>query len=132
MVLLDPVVEVSVLPDADRQQWPLRLVSKPALAIAGNNCLPVGLAAVDDDALRPTVMFQRFAQEAFRRRQVTVLAEEELDRVAAAIDRAVKIRPPSANPDIGFINVPLASNRTFSPVEAFKQQRREVSDPAMD
>jgi hypothetical protein len=51
VVLFNPVIEVLALPDADRLQWPLRLVSKTALAIAGNDCFPVRLATVNDDAI---------------------------------------------------------------------------------
>lgn len=69
--------------------------------------------------------FQRFADEAFGSRQVTVLAEQELDCIAHAFDGAVELHPATANPDTSFINAPLAGDRTFSPVEAFKQQRRK-------
>lgn len=49
-----------------------------------------------------------------------------------ALDGAVEIHPATAHPDISFINGPLASDRTFPPVEAFEQQRREMNDPPMD
>jgi hypothetical protein len=45
---------------------------------------------------------QRFADEAFWQQAATVLAEEELDRVAHAVDGAVEIHPAAAHPDISF------------------------------
>lgn len=83
----------------------------------------IGLAAVDDDALRSAMARGRLPDKAFGRRQVTLLAEEKLDRVTHAVDGAVKIHPVTGHPDISFINVPLAGDRTFSPVEVLKQQR---------
>lgn len=57
--------------------------------------------------------FQRVADKAFGSRQVTLLAEEELDRGAHAIDGGVKIHPATAHSDVSFINVALASDRTL-------------------
>ena len=45
----------------------------------------IGLAAVDNNAIRSTVALQRLPEEAFCGRQVTVFAEEEFDRVADAV-----------------------------------------------
>ena len=81
VTLLDPVVEVLALPDADRLEPPQRAIPKPAFAVAGNDCLAIGLAAVDDDALGAAMTLKRSAQEAFGSHQVTVFAEEELHRV---------------------------------------------------
>ena len=64
VVLFNPIIEVLALPDADRLQWSSRLVSKPALAIAGNDCFPVRLAAVDDDALRSAMARERLSDKA--------------------------------------------------------------------
>jgi hypothetical protein len=57
VVLLDPVVQVLALPDSDWLQWPLRRVPKLAFAIAGNDRLPVRLAAVDDDTVWSAMTF---------------------------------------------------------------------------
>jgi|UPI00003A3937 hypothetical protein len=132
MVLFNPVIEVVALPNADRLQWPLRLAPKPALAIARNDCLRVRLTTINDNTIWSAMTVQRFADDASAGREVTVFAEEELYRVAYAVDGAVEIHPATAHPDISFINVPLAGDRTFSPVEAFKQQRGKVHNPAVD
>ena len=66
---------------------------------------------------------KRLAQEAFGRRQVTVFAEEELDRVANTVDGAVEIHPLAANLDVGFIPVPPAGQRSLASVEALEQHR---------
>ena len=44
---------------------------------------------------------KRLAQEAFGRRQVTVFAEEELDRVADAVDGSIEIHPLATDLDVG-------------------------------
>ena len=103
MILLDAVVEVLALSDADRLQLPPRPIPQPAFRVAGNDRLAIGLAAVDDDALGAAMTLQRLAQEAFGRRQITVLAEPELDRVADAVDGAIEIHPLAANLDVGFV-----------------------------
>lgn len=53
----------------------------------------IGLAAVDDDAHRSAVARKRLPEKAFGCQQVTVFAEQELDRVATTVDGAVKISP---------------------------------------
>lgn len=61
--------------DADRLQWSPRSLPQAAFSVAGKDCLVIGLAAVDDDALRLAMARQRLAEEAFGRHQVTVFAE---------------------------------------------------------
>ena len=75
---------------------------------------------------------QRLAQEAFGRRQITTLAEPELDGIADAVDGAIEIHPAAANLDIGFVDMPPSADGTLAPIEAFQQQGREVNDPAVD
>ena len=61
-----------------------------------------------------------------------MLAEEELDRIANAVDGAVEIRPLASNLDLGFVHMPLAGDATLAPIEALQQQRRITNGPAMD
>ncbi|BCH35735.1 hypothetical protein MesoLjLc_76650 [Mesorhizobium sp. L-8-10] len=75
---------------------------------------------------------QGLADEAFCSLQVTVLAEEEFDRVADAVDGAVKIHPATTDLDVGLIDVPLAGDGALPAVEAFQQHWRKVNDPAVD
>ena len=53
---------------------------------------------------------QSLVHEAFRRQQVTMLAEEELDRVAQAVDGAVEVHPPATDPDTCLDYMPFAAN----------------------
>jgi hypothetical protein len=131
VILLDPVVEILALPDADRLEPPPRALPKPAFRITGKDRLAIGLAAVDDDALGAAMTLQRFAQEAFGRHQVTVFAEEKRYRVADAVDSTVEIHPLTADLDIGLVQVPLAGDASPAPVEALQRLRREADDPAM-
>ncbi|GLS17830.1 hypothetical protein GCM10007874_08450 [Labrys miyagiensis] len=55
MILLDPVVEVLAPADTNWFQRAAGSVQQPALAVTGNDGLPVCLAAINDNALRPAV-----------------------------------------------------------------------------
>lgn len=61
MILLDTVVEVLALAEVDRVQRPAGTIPKPAFAVVGNDCLPICLAAVNDDATRSAMTFHRLA-----------------------------------------------------------------------
>jgi hypothetical protein len=86
MILFDPIIEVLAGADPHRLQGPSRWIAQAAFSIAGSDRLEIGPAAVDDNAVRASMAGKRLAQEAFRRRQVSVFAEEELNRVAEAIE----------------------------------------------
>jgi hypothetical protein len=92
----------------------------------------VGLAAVDDNAVRTSVTIQCLPEEAFRCRQIPVLAEPEFDRIADTIDSPVEKHPLSPNLDLGFIHVPFSRHVTLAQIVAFQQPRREMDHPAMD
>lgn len=85
------------------------------------DCLIVGLATVDDNAVRTAVTLQSLAQEAFSRRQITMFAEPEVDRVANAVDRTVEIHPLAADLDVGLVHMPLDANSALAAVEALQQ-----------
>ncbi|CCV03027.1 hypothetical protein MESS2_1000041 [Mesorhizobium metallidurans STM 2683] len=87
--LLDPIVEVLALADADRLQRSSRSIPQTVFGVAGNDRLMIGRAAVDDDAIRSAVALQGLPEEALGCRQVAVFAEEELDRVADAVDGTI-------------------------------------------
>ena len=84
-----------------------RPVAKAVFKIAGSNCLVFCLTAVDGDAIRAAMACKRLSKETLCSRQVTVLAEEELDRVANTVDGTVEIHPLATHLDVGFVKVPL-------------------------
>ncbi len=100
MILLDPIVEVSTLPDPDRLEPASRTVLKTALGITRQDGFPVGLAAVDDDPFGSAVPVQRRAQKPFGSNEVPSFAEPELDRIAMVVDGPVEIRPTPAHLDV--------------------------------
>lgn len=65
---------------------------------------------------------ERLSNEALCSRRVTVFAEEELNRVANTVYGTVEIHSLAAHLDIGFVQVPLASDGTLAPVEKLQQQ----------
>ena len=121
MILLDPVIEVLTLADPDRLQPTPGSILQPICGVAGNDRLPVGLAAVDDDAIGSAMTLQRLSEEPLGRRQIALLAEQELDRVADAVDGAVEIHPLAADLDVGLVHMPFAGHATLAPVEALQQ-----------
>jgi hypothetical protein len=130
MILFDPVVQILALADADRLQWFARLFPQTAFSIAGNDCLIICLATVNEDGFRSPMTLQRLAKEAFGRQQITVLAEEKLDGVAETVDGSIQIHP--ATPD--FVEVSCMchffASDALAPIEAL-QQRRKMNDPEM-
>ena len=98
MVLLDAVVEVAVSADLDPPQPTPRAIPQSICRIAGNDGFPVGLAAIDDDAIGTAVARQCFCEEALGRWQISILAEPELDRVADAVDGAIEVHPLARAP----------------------------------
>jgi hypothetical protein len=75
MILFDTIIQIRTLPDPDRLQFASRWILELAFRIAGQNGLPVGLAAVDDDPLRSAVPLECLAQKALGRSQIAPLAE---------------------------------------------------------
>ncbi len=63
-VLLDAIVQVLALADSDRLHSAPAAILQLICRVTGNDCLKIGLAAVDDDALGPTMALQRFPEEA--------------------------------------------------------------------
>lgn len=75
VVLLDAVVQILALANADRPGSASGAISPPALDIAGDDRFAIGLTAIDDDTLGPTMSRDRLAQEALGRRQVSICAQ---------------------------------------------------------
>ncbi len=62
---------------------------------------------------------QSLADKAFGSFQVSGFAEQELDRIAIAVDGAIQIKPFAFDLYVGLIKVPSSRDRSLSPVEAF-------------
>jgi len=90
------------------------------------------LAAVDDDAIWAAMASKRLSKKTLCSRQVTVFAEEELDRVANTIDGTVEIHTLAAHFDATFVKVPLVRDGALALVETLQQLGREVNDPAVN
>ena len=89
--------------------------------VTGNDRLPVGLAAGDDDLIRSAMALQRRVKEALCRSVIAMLAKEELDRIANAIDSAVAIHPLASNLDVGLVHVPFTGDATLALGEVLEQ-----------
>lgn len=89
MILLDVVAQLLALTNADRLRRPAGSILQPVLAFAGNDCLTVRLASVDDNSIWSTMALQGFPEEAFGCRHVRFFTKEERCRDADAVDGAV-------------------------------------------
>ena len=132
VVLLNTIVEIGTLPDADGFQLTPRAIFEPVCGIAGQDGLAVRLAAVDHNPLRSAMPLKSLAQEPLGSGEIAPLAEPELDRVAIAVDRPVQLPPPPADLDVCLINMPFAGDWALAPIELFQQERGIVNRPAMN
>ncbi|MBB3019130.1 hypothetical protein FHR70_002184 [Microvirga lupini] len=117
VILLNAIIEILTLPDADRLELLTCPVLKPVCRITGQDCLTVHLAAVDHDPLGPAVAFQCLAQKALCGREIASFAEPEFDGVAVAVDGAIDIPPLPSDLDVRFVDVPPADDRALTPIE---------------
>jgi hypothetical protein len=81
VILLDAIVQVGTLTDADRLQLPSCVDLEAVRCITGYNRLPLRLAAINHDPLETAVPLERIAQKAFGSSQIAALAEPELNRI---------------------------------------------------
>ena len=133
VILLNAIVEVSTLSDADRLEFPPGSVLQPVCHIAAQDRFTVGLAAVDDDPLGPTMLLEGLTQKPLGRSEVSSSAEPELDRgVAMAVDGAVKTHPSAPDFDVSLIHVPFPVDASFAKIEALEQFGRVANNPPVD
>jgi hypothetical protein len=93
------VIQVLVGPDE-------RLSGQYAFGLQFGYGLMGRLTAVGRDLLRDLVITDRILEEAYGRRIIPVLTQQEIDRLALLIDRAVEIAPLTLPFDIGLIDSP--------------------------
>jgi hypothetical protein len=55
--------------------------------------------------------------------EVSALAEQHIDDLASLVDRAIQIRPPAGDPDVGLIDPPPPAARTSPPPPLSGEQR---------
>jgi len=97
VVLFDPVVQV------------FRLTKQDVRAGVRNHrvdCRRVGTALVDGDADRQVVKVDGALEEAPGRCQIALGGEQEVHRVAVAVDGPVQILPLAGHQDVGLIHAP--------------------------
>src|SRR3712207_9337607 len=58
--------------------------------------------------------------------------EQEVDRLAGAVDGPVEVAPLPADPDVGLVDVPRAAARPQMPAHTPLEVGREALDPAVE
>ena len=99
MILLNHVIQVLVGPDE-------RLSGQDAFGLQFGDGLVGRLTAVECDLLRDLIITDRLLEEACGGRLIPILTQQEIDRLALFIDRAVEIALLHLDFDIGFIDSP--------------------------
>lgn len=132
MILLDPVVQIFAVADQDRGPGSRSPGCQAMRRITLDNGFPIGLAAVNDDAIRPAVASESLSDEALCRQKIPMFAETELDGVANAVNGAVEIHPLAPDLDVGFVHMPFPGYRPLAQVEALQQCGRKANDPAVE
>ncbi len=98
MILLDAIIQVLALPDTDRLRKKISLFLQSADHVARNDGFPVGLAAVNHNALRTTMPFNSFCEESLGCSQVPMLAKPKINGVSHAVVGPIKIHPLPPEP----------------------------------
>ena len=126
VVTLQPVVEVLHLsvPGLFRQQA-FFLQLRDRLAVGGV------LVGVDDPGLPVAAATQRLGQESLRRLGVAPVGKEEVQRVAALVDRPVQVLPLALDADVGFVDPPRETDPVLVPQRPLLQLRSVALDPAV-
>src|SRR3712207_1155337 len=127
VVLLDRVVQPAAAPvarEAPELAVPLHLPQGAGVALE-----PIGHDGARVAGVAPA---QRPAEEAFGRLLVALGAEQEVDRLAGAVDRPVEIAPLPVDPDVGFVDVPRPAARPEMPPHPLLELRGEALDPAVE
>jgi len=86
MILLNHVIQVLVGPDE-------RLSGQYAFGLQFGDGLMRRPTAVECDLLRSLMTFDRFLEEAYGGRFISILTQQEIDCLALFIDRAIEIAP---------------------------------------
>ena len=92
----------------------------------------VRLTPVDDDAIGSAMAIHGFFEEPLCRRQISMLTEKKLDRVADAVDREVQIRPAAPDLDVGLIHLPFPCDGPLAQIEPLKKFRGIPDYPTMN
>ena len=127
MVLLDFIVELLAGSDLD-------LAPEESLTAQQPEGSPARDVAVECDlpGTAAEVGGHGFAKEGLSGGNTPVGAEQEIDRLALPIDRAILVKPFPTNLDLRFIDPPGTASRSAPSVPALLKYRDETLDPAPD
>jgi len=126
VVLLDPVIEPAPTPvpgEAPQLALLLHLAQRAGIA----------LEAVGHDLARVAGVLpaEGTLEEALRCLLVPLGTEQEVDRLAGAIDRSIQVAPFSADPDVSLVDVPWPAAGPQVAAYPFLQLRGEALNPAV-
>ena len=126
VVLLDQVVDPAApaVPGEAPQLAPARHLPESAR---------IALEPIGHDLPRVAGVLpaERLAEEALGRLLVALGAEQEVDRLARAVDGAVEVAPLAADPDEGLVDVPRPAAGAQVPPHPLLELGGEALDPAV-
>jgi hypothetical protein len=109
--------------EAPQLAFPLHLAQRAGVALQ-----PVGH---DLPRVAGVPAGERLAQEAPGGRLVPLGAEQEVDRLAGAVDRPVQVAPLPVDPHVGLVHVPRPAARPEMPPHPLLELGGEALDPAV-
>jgi hypothetical protein len=114
MILLDDIVRILDLPDLDGR-------------------FPLGVDDLEGGQIRPSfihghglghpVPIDGFLEVTACCRLVAMRPQQEIDRIASLVHRAIQVLPLAAHLDVVFIHPPALADRTFVLAKGFLEQR---------
>src|SRR4051795_6290366 len=126
MVLLDPVVEPAPPPVPGK-------APQLALLLHLAQCAGIALEAIGHDLARVAGVLpaEGTLEEALRCLLVPRGAEQEVDRLAGAVNGPVQVAPLPADPDVSLVNVPRPTAGAQVAAHPLLQLRGEALNPAV-
>ena len=92
----------------------------------------VGAALVDGDLFGHAVQVNGALDESFRRREVSVCAEQTVDGVAGSIDGSVQVLALAGDLDVRLVHAPAQAHRPLVAAKHVGQDRQHLDCPAMN
>lgn len=122
VILLDIVIQVLDPPEFDQRRPP---------GIQRRERSQIRATLVDRHCLGLPVAVNRFLDVAARRGRVTMIAQQEIDRVAQLVDGTVQVLPLLSDLDVCLVHPPARAHLAFVLRKCLFDQGHEPDDPAV-
>src|SRR5687768_16851264 len=123
MILLHEIIHIFYLANDDR---------RAVLLVVCPDGRGIGLAPINGDHLGYPMAVDGLGQEAYGRPLVPVSGQEEINRLATLVHRAIEIAPFPFDADVGLVQAPTDPDRSLLAVKRRFQWGTVRDDPSVD